>query len=230
MTVGPLEGLTSAVGDELTELSGFRSTRLTALLLPEQDIANGINTATSVDSGVTVTLSSGTYPLTVVPGTRFRITSGALIGQTGVVLTRDSAIQVTLTGTGIGSNFASESWEIVLDAETTATVETTLNWDDAGTVFIDSVRYTYASKTLTTFDGLRHFDGVLFVDGAQKRHEVLFQVGFEHRDRLCVETCRPAVALHHFEGFAHDLGSDPSGEGMHAEFPWRNSEHTSDPP
>ena len=95
MTAGLLEPVTSAIGDELTDLAGLRSTRLTALF----------------DVG-----------------------------------------------------------------DTTANVESTLGWDDAGTVFIEGVQYRYTSKTLSTLDGLDHFDDVDFVPGAKQRHQPLAEV------------------------------------------------------
>lgn len=48
--VGILEGWSSAVGDELTELGGFRSTRLTAQLKPEESHQTGINSASSTQA------------------------------------------------------------------------------------------------------------------------------------------------------------------------------------
>lgn len=50
-----LEGFTSAAGDELTQLFGFRSTRLTSTLAPASAVDEGFASATSIDLGVTVT-------------------------------------------------------------------------------------------------------------------------------------------------------------------------------
>lgn len=239
-TVGPLEGLTSGIGDELTDLAGLRSTRLTAALLPEQSVSTGVNSADytqaftsllgtwtwdgtttvlstdtsqvlvddyirldsdgqlfrvvsivtnvsvvianpdalTIPSGATgssvvdpavIILSSGTFALAVANGHRFRIQSGPLITLSALVDTRDSNVQVTLQ-TGLPTNLSGISWEIVIDPETTANVETTLDWAASGVIYIDGVKYTYASKTLTTLDGLEHFDQVDFVIGAKQEH------------------------------------------------------------
>lgn len=170
MTVGPLEGLTSAVGDELTELAGFRSTRLTAQALPAQTVQTGVNTASSVD-GTVITFPVATLGVGVLAGQRFILRSGTGNGQSLDILSVDSPMQVTLNGTLPVGAFSLESWEIQIDAETTFNVETTLDWPATGTVFVDGVRYIYGSKTLTTLDDLEHFDGVDFVLGVKQQHD-----------------------------------------------------------
>jgi hypothetical protein len=247
VTVGILEGWSSSVGDELTELAGFRSTRLTTILQTEKQHQSGINTASTTQSTTAllgtwtwrggtldelvvlstnttqvvardfirndadtqwfriVSISAGTGPsgedevtienpdsltipntatasskanpdpitipgspdflVTVAAGMRFRILSGPLTGLDLVIASRDSGIQIT-PETGLPASLAAVSWEIVVDAETVAEVETTLDWDASGRFFLDGVLYSYASKTLTTLEGLQHFDGITFVDGA----------------------------------------------------------------
>ena len=251
-TVGGIEGLSSAIGDELTELAGFRSTRLTAQLLPEQALSSGLDSADytqatsvlagtwtwdgtvvvlttdstgvvvddwieldadgqffqisgislgtgpsgedevtilnpdslTIPSGATgssvvdpavITLSSGTFDPAVASPHRFRVLAGTIVGEEALVDTRDSGVQVTLQ-TGLPASFSGVSWEIVIDPQTSASVETTLDWESSGTVYIDRIMYTYASKTLVTLDGLEHFDGEAFVDGAQRLHDVQSEV------------------------------------------------------
>lgn len=270
MTVGPLEGLTSSIGDELTELVGFRSTRLSAQFLPEQSVSTGVNTANytqalsslsgtwtwdgtttvlatdtsqvavddyvyldsdaqlfritevvantsvtienpdglTIPSGATgssvvdpavVTLSTGTYAAAVAGGQRFRIQSGTYLSVSAIVDTRDSDTQITLL-TGLPASLTDVSWEIVIDAETTATVETTLDWSATGTVYIDGVQYTYASKTLTTLVGMQHFDGITFVDGAKQQHEPLAEVLDFTREFSGLDTIRRSLLVDYATG------------------------------
>lgn len=174
-TVGPLEGLTSAVGDELTELAGFRSTRLTAQVLPAQTVQTGVNNASSA-AGTIVTFPGGTLIPAVSAGQIFYVRSGTGNGQYLDILSVDSDAQITLNGTLPVGAFTSQSWEIQIAAETSLPVETTLNWPATGTVFLDGVRYIYASTTPTTLDGIEHFDGVDFVGGAKQQHEPVAEV------------------------------------------------------
>lgn len=157
MTVGLLEGLTSSIGDELTETGGFRSTRIAASVLAETRVQTGINNASSIN-GVTITFP----PLTLLPavavGQRFRLLSGPNTNESDVILTKPDAQTLVLErGVPIGSPtlFSALSWEVIVDAAESILVETTLDWPTAGEVFIDGVRYCYASKTLTTLDGVR---------------------------------------------------------------------------
>lgn len=62
----PLTQVASAIGEELTDLGGFRGTRLTALLNPEERIESGVNNLDSTDGGYTGTLNSGNFVTTLV--------------------------------------------------------------------------------------------------------------------------------------------------------------------
>jgi hypothetical protein len=160
MTVGLLEGLTSSIGDELTALSGFRSTRTTALVDVEDRIQTDVNNASSVDSGLNITfsapipntgpiviglrfrmlsdpgtnilqsgvatvsglssgtrvvLSAGSFAASVQPGRKFKITTGPLSGKTAFINKRVSSVEILLDGTGLGSDFTNESWDVLFD-------------------------------------------------------------------------------------------------------------------
>lgn len=154
MTVGLLEAITSAIGDELTLLAGHRSTRLTSPFLPERGVASGVNNATSAD-GIVVTLSSSDFGAAAA-GQRLRLLSGSLVGQSALILSVDAPNQITLDGVGVGQAFTDVSWEVVIDADTTMNVEVALGWPAAGEVFVDGVRYSYSSRTDLTLDGITH--------------------------------------------------------------------------
>lgn len=165
MSVGVLEGLTSAVGDELTELAGFRSTRLTAQLNPEQKLRTGISSASSAD-GLAITLPAGAVDASVVVGRRFRVLSGPRTNKAALITAVGPGDALTLAA-GLGGAFTAESWEIVRDADAVAQVETTFGWDATGTVIIDSVRYTYSGITPTTITGLQYIENVRSVGRIQ---------------------------------------------------------------
>lgn len=153
-----LEAITSAIGDELTLLSGFRSTRLTAQFHPERQIATAPLTAQSIDTGITITLSTGTFAPAVL-GQRFRVLSGPFVGRSAIITAvTGGSTQLTLASPGIGYNFSAASWEIVADADTSMQVETALDWDASGAVYLDGVKYDYASRTDSTLDSITHGD------------------------------------------------------------------------
>lgn len=175
MTVGLTAGLTSAVGDELNALGGLRITRLTAPLLTDVRIVEGYLSAESTDLGITVDLTGSDTFGAATAGMIFRITSGLLAGYEATIQSVSTTTQIVLVAPGMAVDFSAQSWE-VLDRQTTANVETTLDWDTSGRVFIDGVLYTYASITLSTLDGLEHFDGELFRPGAGRDHAPLAEV------------------------------------------------------
>ena len=78
MTVELLEGLMSSIGDELTEIDGFRSTRASNNAEAETRIQTGVGDATSADSGTTVTFTSAVPDSGMLVGHRFRLLSDAL--------------------------------------------------------------------------------------------------------------------------------------------------------
>jgi hypothetical protein len=157
MTVGLLEGLTSAIGDELTETGGFRTTRLVSPAATESRVQTGVDTASSVD-GVTITFPLATLIPAVVAGLRFRLLSGVNTNESDIIFSKPDAQTLVLErGIPIGMpvSLSLLSWEVIVDADELITVETTLDWSASGEIFVDGVRYRYASKTLTTFDDLR---------------------------------------------------------------------------
>lgn len=68
-----LAGMTSVIGDELSEVAGYRSTRATALAAPGARVVTGTANASSADDGITVTFSSSVSATGVLAGQRFRL-------------------------------------------------------------------------------------------------------------------------------------------------------------
>lgn len=175
-TVGIIEGFTSSVGEELSELAGFRSTRTTAQVLSETQVQTEINTLT-YGGGTTVTIP-GVFNAGIVAGNRLRILSGVKAGEEAVVSSRDSDTQLTLLAAiDDGTPFAAVSWEVVVDAATSLPVESTLGWGASGRIVVDGRVYNYSSKTLSSFDGITFDDGTgVIVSGVAQTHAPLLQV------------------------------------------------------
>jgi hypothetical protein len=155
-TVPVLDALTSAIGEEVTLLAGYLITRLNAPFVPVTPVTSATGTASSV-TGVVVTLSSGTFSAGVVPGQRFRVTTGPRAGRSAIIATATSS-QLTLA-TSV-SNFSNESWEVVTDAQTTMFVESAKDFAASGTVICDGVQYNYTANTLTSLTGITRADDI----------------------------------------------------------------------
>ena len=272
MTVGVLEALTSSFGDELTELGGFRVTRLIQAASAEEQVQDAISTSsgtagsvatatgdwvfnntatvlTNDTSGVlvgdfvravpaagesmedsdgaplpnrlyeitslvpntsitllahpggfefpanpdsdpvglevvvpsVVTLGSGTFLASVDATMVFRLLSGALVLSESLIRTRDSGTQITLED-AFGAVWASQSWEIVLPADTVLTVESALGWPTTeGRVVVDGVLYDYAVRATDgsgndTLEGITYFDGASTISGVAQAHNILAEV------------------------------------------------------
>lgn len=122
-----------------------------------------------------VTLGSGTFDAAVLAGQRFRLTSGGNIGDSALINTVDSGTQLTLRAaiSVPPASFTSESWEVVIDPETTINVESTLDWESSGFFYLDGVKYRYSSKTVTTLDELEYYDGAFYQSGVKQQHDPL---------------------------------------------------------
>ena len=99
MTVGINEGMSSAIGDELTLLAGNRSTRTTAQAAAEDRVTQGVTDASSVDAGLTITFSAPVPSAGVLAGQRFRVLSDALtnVVQAGVATATASGAGTRIT-------------------------------------------------------------------------------------------------------------------------------------
>lgn len=174
-----LPGFTSSLGDELNRLAGQRLTRLTATIRAEEVIQGGINNLSTSGGGppyLTVALTAAVWVGDVVSGLRLRILSGVQAGLTRVINVVATTSTLTVT-VGFDAALSSVSWEIVRDADTTATVESTSGMLAVGRVFIAEVLYAYVGKTSTTLTGLSHFDGAsAWVTGAKREHDPLEEV------------------------------------------------------
>lgn len=95
-----LEGLTSALGETLSELGGLRSTRTTAVVSPGSFVQRGYDDASSADAGATITFTAP-VPNTggIVIGDRFRLVTDAGTSITSGVGTAQatSATRLVLT-------------------------------------------------------------------------------------------------------------------------------------
>jgi hypothetical protein len=152
-----MEGLTSSVGDELTDFGGHRSTRLASLFLPEMLVQTGLaNSANYVQATRRVTLASGTFVAGVLVGRRYRVLDGPLAGLSALIETVEDNMNIILVAPGLGVNDTGQSWEVVIDAETTMNVESVFEWSADGVVYLDGVRYRYGSRTDTTLDDIEH--------------------------------------------------------------------------
>lgn len=193
--------MTGAIGDELAALLGFRSTRLSADFLGASRVASGINSTSSVDSGVTVTLASGSFGAAVVPGRRFRVLSGPLAGQSALIDTVGGA-SLTLVGAGLGGSFSGASWEVLTEPETTAQVESTLGWQAASEVIIEGVRYRYTSKTDTTMVGMEWWDpeSETWIAGAKQDHAAMVEVADYSKAFSALDLIRRGLSVATAEG------------------------------
>ena len=175
-TVGIIEGFTSAVGEELSEMAGFRSTRTTAQVLAETQVQTEVNTLT-YSGALTVTIP-GVFNVGIVAGNRLRILSGAKAGKEAIVASRDSDTQLTLLSViDDATPFSGVSWEVVVDAATSLPVESTLGWGSSGRLVVDGRVYNYSSKTIASFDGITYDDGTgTIITGFAQTHIPLLQV------------------------------------------------------
>lgn len=208
-TVPILDGLTSAIGEEITLLAGYRITRLSAPFVTAVPVVSATGTASSV-GGTIVTLSSGTFPAGVLAGQRFRVTTGPRAGRSALIATVDSSIQITL-GTSV-LPFTSESWEIFTDAQTTMFVESALDFPTPGSVICDGVTYSYSARTNTTLTGVTREDDVrprayircvaesLITDGSQ----IVFNDGYGRT--VSLEFDKDGIVSAGFTGVALTLG------------------------
>lgn len=166
-----LEGLASAIGDDLTRLAGFRITRLTAQLKPAKVIQSGAESASSAN-GTLVTLAT---PAVFAAGVLAGQTFGLLGGGSGVVQSV-AADRKSLTLASSVGVFSGMVWQIARASDTAALVESTFDWPAAGQIVIEDVAYRYAAKTVSSFTGLEFWDGVSWTAGVKHVHAPLVDV------------------------------------------------------
>lgn len=189
----PMAGLYSAVGEGLTELFGHQITRVASAASPETQVQTANNTL-DYDGVVTLTLTSGAWLATIASPMRVRILSGAGVSSEALVQTRDSGVQVTLQsaltlpGGGSVSAFSGQSFEIVTDADTSLSVESTHGFpstrsfrfgsnDYLGRIVVDGEVYYYTGISASAFTGLAHDPGTgVLSPGIAKAHRPLAQV------------------------------------------------------
>jgi hypothetical protein len=187
MTMGIIEGLTSVIGQALTELRGYQITRTTALARPAFQVVEGL-ASLDFDGVDAVTLTSGDFGTAAI-GDTVRVLSGPARGAEGTITAVGGPAAVTAIlqsgGATVGA-FTGADWEVERPAETTLNVESTLGFPDSGVAFtvdgvdymgrlvIDEVIYYYTGRTNTTFTGLVHDNGEgSLVSGILKEHQPL---------------------------------------------------------
>ena len=214
------EAIFSSIGDELTELSGFYTTRMTGPVQTE----NQFQTATSGadfagDPAVIVTLSSGTFDPAVAAGQRFRVLSGPAAGSSALILSRDSGVQITLQATLTGvAAFTDEAWEIVNDAATSLPVENTLGFPTSGRVVVQGRVYAYTSTTATTIDGITYDDGTGTVtSGVAQDHTTLAEVADFSRTMSALDIYRNSFLVDTATGTDLDIVGNNVGVPRPAE-------------
>ena len=79
-------------------------------------------------------------------------------------------------------------------------VESTLDWEPTGKLAIDGIVYSYASKTLTSFQGITHLANQVVIPGAFKAHRAESGVLDLNRIRSAIELARRAMLVDYAEG------------------------------
>ena len=170
---GPGEGLTGALGDELSRLGGYRSTRVRVQLAASTTRAYGVENATANAAGTIITLSGGQeFPNQVVAGDRFRVLSESQFAPTveAVIASVDSRTQITLT-TAAFVGLKNGSWEIFLIADQmTIQVETTLGWPSSGTFVMDGQLWRYRTLAAQSFGTIERFNGEVWTFAVDKAY------------------------------------------------------------
>lgn len=158
----PLTQFISAMGEELTDLAGIRSTRLTAQFLPEEQLESGYLNLDSVDGGYTATLNAGSFTdLAIGDEIRFTSVSPPVIA-TGTGLTKGALNTVFLIGDvfpiskeGVGNTLSAAVGpnQTLTDAEsefTTAVIGQNLYVRDAANPVNEGLFPITAAPTATT--------------------------------------------------------------------------------
>lgn len=201
MAQGIIQGLTGVIGDELTELFGFLTTRTTSLSQPDV-LIDGAPLNLNYDGAVTLTLTSGTFSTAITAGHTFRVLSGTHAGKKATVLSRDSGTQVTLSAAiPTPSAFTAQTWEIYDAADTFLNVESTLDFQTSGTIVLNGQIYDYTGKTPTSFTGLTYVDNLQATQvGVSEAHKPLTVVSDYSRIRSAIEQYRRSFLVEYATG------------------------------
>lgn len=164
-----IEGLTGAIGQELTRLGGSRSTRLRTQRDAVSDVFWASDSATI--NGTSVTFDTAgiiKFPAAVAPGQKIRILS-PLIQLPSVsedIALRNSDFSITLAGSALLSTAESgvsiEIWDpatLPVDID----VETTHGWEDNGYFVMGDELFRYTGKTTNSLQNIEHFNGEVWV-------------------------------------------------------------------
>lgn len=189
MRHGMLRALSAAIGESDNEIGGVFYTRLTSVLKTGAPLAavltwNGTNIVTTPDTSE------------LVEGDWIRLDSdGRYFLITGIIPNVQCQID-NPTGYPIPSGATASS-----KAVQSFPVESTLDWKELGGKFaIEGIVYRYASKTLTSFEGVYHLLGGDLIPGPRRQHRVESPVMDLNRDRTAVDQTRRAMLVEYAEG------------------------------
>lgn len=185
---GVIQAWTEAVGESDTEIGGLFQTRLT-LAIP-----TGVALVTALTwNGTTTILLSDTSAL--AEGDWVRLDSDGQFFQIDTIVPNTSLLILNPTSRPIPSGVSVSS-----KAVTTWPVETTLDWDSAGFIGVEGVRYRYTGKTNIAFQGVYHLAGGEVVPGPAKLLRIQSTVIDLNRSHSGVDLVRRAMLVDYAEG------------------------------
>lgn len=231
---GPLQGITDAIGEELTELCGFRKTRLTEpakaeALIDERPTAD-------YDGGLVLTLPAGTFASAVGPGQGVRVLSGPAAGQSATIAERVSDTELRLSAV-LGPGFTGEALEVRSPPDSALVVESTRGFSETacftidgqaylGRVVVDGCLYYYSAMTATRFVGLMRDEGTgALLFGVGRDHVELSEVDDFSKNSSALDGYRRGFCVKHATGadltaIGNNLGV-PRPEAMSEDEPYR---------
>jgi hypothetical protein len=115
---------------------------------------------------------------------------GFLEGVTGVIAEEDNEI---------GGLRITRLTSPAPPGATTITVETTVDWEDSGTLGIEGQKYSYTGKTLTTFTGITHEKNQATVSGTIQQHREEIEVIDLSRTFSAIDLLRRALLVEYAE-------------------------------
>jgi len=189
--VGMIEAITEMIGEADTDIGGLYTTRLLAPISDGYEL-----TAVFVWDGTLVVLSSDTTE--VAPGDWIRLDAD---GRYFRIVSEVPNVSVTLENPeGYPIPTGGDSEHHSSKAITSFPVETTHGWDESGQIGIDGVRYSYGSKTDTSFDDVTFLKNGEDHPGAARLHRIESSVLDLNRDRSALDLSRRAMLVDYAEG------------------------------
>lgn len=204
---GPLEAITDAIGEGLTELCGFKKTRLSQ---PARAARRLFQAASVVDYDGGVIVRFGVQlPASVGPGQQLTVVSGPLAGAQAPIAERLGDTSLRLADTLGGAAFSSGSVEIDSPADTVLWVESALGWSNTacftrggatyrGRVVVDGRVYFYERAADGALRGVMHDDGTgQLTAGVAQDHAQLAEVDDFSRNTSALDAYRRSLFVQH---------------------------------